>query len=197
MAPLSDEELVEKFRGEADPAAAERWINELFERYHARIATWCFRFTGSRESALDLAQETFFKAYRYLGSFRGDSKFSTWLYSIARNHCLNDLKARASEPMGVADAITLELPDSRSGGQQAWLERKEMLQLMRRLISESLDDTESRVMTLHYAEEMPLDAITRVLGLENASGAKAYVVSARRKLDSAIQKWKARQVKRR
>ena len=45
-------------------------------------------------------------------------------------------------------------------------------------------------MTLHYAEEMPLDAITRLLSLKNSSGAKAYIVSAKRKLSSAVTRGK-------
>ena len=63
---------------------------------------------------------------------------------------------------------------------------------MRQLLAESLDETERTVMTLHYGEEMPLDAITRTLKLANASGAKAYIVSARRKLNRAIERLKAR-----
>ena len=197
MAEVSDEELVERIREQSGSIAAESSIEELFQRYHTRIATWCFRFTGNKESALDLSQEIFFKAYRYLSSFRADSKFSTWIYSIARNHCINERKSSASEPLFHSDPVLLELRDSSSPGPEASLERQQRLQLMRKLISESLDDTESKVMTLHYAEDMPLDAIGRVLGLTNASGAKAYIVSARRKLNTAIQRWKARQPKER
>jgi len=50
--------------------------------------------------------------------------------------------------------------------------------------------TEARVMTLHYAEELPLDAVTQLLKLDNASGAKAYIVSAKRKLARAVSRWK-------
>ena len=50
-----------------------------------------------------------------------------------------------------------------------------------------------KVMTLHYAEEVPLNAVTRLLNLENSSGAKAYIVSAKRKLSRAIERWKARE----
>jgi hypothetical protein len=48
---------------------------------------------------------------------------------------------------------------------------------------------EARVMTLHYAEELPLDAVTQLLNLDNASGAKAYIVSAKRKLAQAVGQW--------
>jgi len=53
------------------------------------------------------------------------------------------------------------------------------------------------VFTLHYAEDVPLDAITRLLRLENASGAKAYIVSAKRKLARAAERWKAAGTRRR
>ena len=61
-------------------------------------------------------------------------------------------------------------------------------------MAESLDETEAQVVNLHYYQEVPLDAITRLLDLSNPSGAKAYVVSARRKLSAAAQRWKQRPV---
>jgi RNA polymerase sigma-70 factor, ECF subfamily len=68
-----------------DPAAFEALI-----RHHQRmIHSLTFRMTGSAADAEDLAQETFLRAYEQLGSFRGTAKFSTWLYRIAVNTCLN------------------------------------------------------------------------------------------------------------
>jgi RNA polymerase sigma factor (sigma-70 family) len=78
---------------------AERaeFINELFRRNYALVARWCLRFASDRESAADLAQEVFAKAYQNFASFQGQSEFSTWLFSIARNHCLNFVKANARQ----------------------------------------------------------------------------------------------------
>ena len=59
------------------------------------------------------------------------------------------------------------------------------------LLAETLDETEQAVFTLHYGDDLPLDRITRMLGLQNASGAKAYIVSAKRKLARAAPRWKA------
>jgi DNA-directed RNA polymerase specialized sigma24 family protein len=64
---------------------------------------------------------------------------------------------------------------------------------VRTLLAETLDETERRVMTLHYGEDLTLDAVTRLLGLTNASGAKAYIVSARRKLSGAVRRWNTKQ----
>jgi Sigma-70 region 2 len=67
-------------------------FRELFRRYRIRVTSWCFRLTRNRGRARDLAQEVFSKAYRRRYSFRGDSKFSTWLYAITRSHCLSSLR---------------------------------------------------------------------------------------------------------
>lgn len=189
---LSDEELVAKYRGQAGSPTAEKWINELFRRYQARVATWCYRFTGERESAADLAQDIFLRAYRNLHSFRGDSRFSTWLFTISRNHCVNELKARSVRPVAANDDLALDLEPAREENILSALENEEARRSLRTLIAETLDETEKQVMELHYGEEITLDVISRLLGLTNATGAKAYIVSARRKLVAAVQRRSAR-----
>src|SRR5437764_8531011 len=109
MEPLSDEDLVSQYRGQAGSPQADALLNELFRRHHGRVALWCLRLTGDRESAADLAQEVFIKAFRNLDSFRGESKFSTWLYSIARNHCFNEIKSRATRPEQAGELALAEL----------------------------------------------------------------------------------------
>lgn len=188
---LSDEQLVARYRSVAGSAQGERWLNELFQRHHGRVALWCLRMTGDRETATDLAQEVFLKAFRHLDSYRGDSKFSTWLYSIARNHCFSEIRARATAPEEIGEPLDFEFTDTAPRPDHQ-AERQSEAQLVRDLINTTLDETESRVFTLHYAEELPLDAITRLLKLENASGAKAYIVSAKRKLARAVERWKIR-----
>jgi RNA polymerase sigma factor (sigma-70 family) len=138
--------------------------------------------TGDVDSAADLAQDIFLKAFQRLNSFRGDSKFSTWLYSIARNRCMDEIRSRAVRPHETTGVVLEQLIDSTLEQIPRTLERQESARALRQLIQEALDETEAKVMTLHYVDELPLDSITRLLGLENPSGAKAYVVSARRKL---------------
>jgi RNA polymerase sigma-70 factor (ECF subfamily) len=191
---LSDEALIARYRDEADKQAAEQYVNELFRRHHVKVARWCLSFAPDRESAADLAQEICAKAYQKLFLFKGESKFSTWLFSIARNHCLNSVRSRSNAPVMDSDETVMEtLPDLVSENPQKAAERKQLAGLARQLINETLEETEKQVFTLHYAEEVPLDVITRMLKLENASGAKAYLVSAKRKLDRAVKRWSARQ----
>jgi RNA polymerase sigma-70 factor (ECF subfamily) len=191
---LSDEALIARYRDEADKQAAEQYVNELFRRHHVKVARWCLSFAPDRESAADLAQEICAKAYQKLFLFKGESKFSTWLFSIARNHCLNSVRSRSNAPVMDSDEAVMEtLPDLVSDNPQKAAERMQLAGLARQLINETLEETEKQVFTLHYAEEVPLDVITRMLKLENASGAKAYLVSAKRKLDRAVKRWSARQ----
>lgn len=186
---LSDEELVGEYRGtssEARPALA----NDLFARYYERMARWCYRFTGDRESAADLAQDVFLKAHRHLDSFQGTSQFGTWLYSIARNESINRMK-RSPPPSTDGEEALLDLPDLEPGPEDiaAYKSRSRRLH---EFLSTTLDEKERTVFTLHYGDDMPLDAITRLLHFDNASGAKAYIVSAKRKIARAVQRLSAR-----
>jgi RNA polymerase sigma factor (sigma-70 family) len=192
MTSLTDEELVARYHAQTGSPDAERCLDVLFQRYRSKVALWCLRLAGDRESAADLAQEVFLRAFRSLAGFRGDAKFSTWLYTIARNHCYNEIKSRATTPETSSDPTLLEVADD-SPDALAQLERESGQQVLRELIQSTLTDVETRVITLHYVEELPLDSVSRMLKLENASGAKAYIVSAKRKLARAVERWKARE----
>ncbi len=189
MDEFSDEELLRRYRAAAGSRAGESLLNQLFQRHHRRVAAWCYRLTGDLDSSADLAQEIFLKAYQRLGSFRGDSRFTTWLYTIARNHCFDQLRTAPQERY---EELPEQLPDFRTEDISAVLEREQSDELVRQLMRESLDETESQVMTLHYVEELPLESVTRILRLTNPSGAKAHIVSARRKLAKALDRWKNR-----
>jgi RNA polymerase sigma-70 factor (ECF subfamily) len=189
MEPVADEDLIAEYRTRSGSHGAEALWNELFRRHQGRVALWCLRLTGDREAAADLAQEVFLKAFRYLDSYRGESKFSTWLYSIARNHCFNEIKSRAARPEDTGEPVLTDLADT-SPDAHTQLERRDSAQVLRGLVRDSLTEVEARVMTLHFAEELPLQAVTQLLGLENASGAKAYIVSAKRKLARALTRCK-------
>lgn len=181
----TDEDLIRSLREGWGPSRQEA-IEELFKRHQARIIRWCYRFTRDREAALDLAQEILLRAFRNLDSYRGDCRFSTWLYVIARNQCMTALQKRASEPVWVANTLALDLPDRNGVDILLSVEREQLRQKNWRFIFDTLDSTEAKVMMLHYGQELPLNTVSRMLGLTNKSGAKAYVVSARRKLDAAV-----------
>jgi RNA polymerase sigma-70 factor, ECF subfamily len=190
-ASLTDEELIERCKSCSNATASNELFGELVRRYQLRIVRWCLRFTGDRECTADLTQEILFRAYRSFNRFRGDSRFSTWMYVIARNHCRSAVKKRASEPSSVDQEVAAAVPDTRSTAVYASIERQHGIERKLRWITQVLTSTEAKIMMLHYGQEVPLAAITRSLGLSNRSGAKAYIVSARRKISSAIRTGKA------
>lgn len=193
MQALSDEDLIARARLAPGSPSSASAMEELFQRHFHRVSLWCLRLTGDPDRAADLTQEVLTSAYRHLDSFQGNSKFSTWLYTICRNSNFNAWRGRATEPAGDGEAELEFFADPRDAEPvEDRLAREAQLELAQRWIRESLDDTERQVFVLHYAEEVPLDSITRILGLTNPSGAKAYIVSARRKLQESARRWRAR-----
>ena len=69
----------------------------LVAAYEKNVFNVALQMTGNREDAQDMAQEAFLKAYNSLPSFRGDSKFSSWLYRIVSNVCLATLPPRSTQ----------------------------------------------------------------------------------------------------
>ena len=109
-----------------DPAAFEA----LIRNHQHMVHSLTFRMTGSLADAEDLAQETFIRAYEQIGSFRGASKFSTWLYRITVNTCLNwrqnearrfQLCAQAAEELSARQVDEENLPGGRDNEVQAAL----------------------------------------------------------------------------
>jgi RNA polymerase sigma-70 factor (ECF subfamily) len=190
MEALPDEELIGRYRLAPQADASRALIDELFRRHQSRVIAWCYRLTGNRTHAVDLAQDVFVKAWSSLESFRADAKFTTWLYVIVRNRWRDDLRARQVRPREAPEADMLDAEPSTANDALAALKANDARVLVRRLMDHALDEREKQVMTLHYGQEMKLDAITAALGLTNASGAKAYIVSARRKLNAAVLRWK-------
>jgi RNA polymerase sigma-70 factor (ECF subfamily) len=182
----SDEALVFLLRNAIDQTTFDDLFQELFRRYHLRVTAWCCRMTRNSERALDLAQEIFLLAFRRLDSFRGDARFGTWLYAITRNHCLNALKKWRAEPVEKGETLPFDLRGSHGMEVHSAMERSQSFENMWKLIEARLSPVEARIMTLHYGYDMPLAAITRQLMLSNRSGAKAYIVSARRKLSALL-----------
>lgn len=99
--PLTDAELIARVVVRDDRHA----FSELVRRHQSAVRATLRRLTaGNHALADDLAQETFMLAYRNLGSFRQEAKFSTWLYRIATNAWLADARKRKEELLGDRDA---------------------------------------------------------------------------------------------
>ncbi len=111
---MNDEALLIERAQNGDVSAFE----ELVSLYAKKIYNYCYRMTDSREDAEDLAQEVFIKVYRNLKSFKGDSRFSTWIYRIAYNTCVDryrkgrKLDTVSLNPGKNEDSVEIELVSS-------------------------------------------------------------------------------------
>lgn len=87
-----DRRSVEAFRGGRREA-----FDSLMQAHRSRVFGICYRYTGNRADAEDVCQEVFLRAYKGLAGFRGEARFSTWLYRIAVNACLNWVAGKRRE----------------------------------------------------------------------------------------------------
>src|SRR4029453_3085750 len=104
---LPDEELVESFQ-QGDSSA----FDQLVSRWDRKIQGAIYRMVGSGEEARDLCQEAFLKAYRGLGGFKKEARFSSWLYQIAVNVCRDRMRRQGGKTMVSLEDVTSagELP---------------------------------------------------------------------------------------
>ncbi|HTO91430.1 MAG TPA: sigma-70 family RNA polymerase sigma factor [Candidatus Sulfotelmatobacter sp.] len=178
-----DEELLRRVREDPDGAAGRAAIEALLGRYMERIYLYCFRMVRDRDRALDLAQEAMIDALRGLPGFEGRARFASWLFAIVRNRCRTALRPRSLTRDDEVE--TDELSDGGANPEALWIEREGEARL-ERLVMEHLEPLEQNAIWLRCVEGMPVDEITRVLGVESASGARGLLQTARRKLRAAL-----------
>ena len=176
---MTEQELVARAR-RGDESAFEALVTEN----EKRIYNLCRRLTGNQEDAAELTQEAFLNAWRGLGRFQVESSFSTWLYRLATNACIDFLrkeKRRQSLSMTVSlddeeEARQVELPDERYAPEGA-LERAEA----RRAVAEGLERLtleHRQVLVMREIHGLSYAEIGQVLGLEEGT-VKSRIARAR------------------
>ncbi len=139
-------------------------FNPLVRKYHPKIYTYILGRVKSAETAKDLTQETWLKAFRALNTFRGDSAFSSWIYRIAENVCIDffrkQRKEHALDPLHAVDErrITQTHPSPCRN-----LERQGLREQLQAAL-ETLTPIRKHVFCLYYKEELPIKAIAQQLG---------------------------------
>ncbi len=103
-AVATDEELLLRCRDATDPEVVRRAIGTIAERHHPALIRYLHGYVGSRETAEDLAQEAFVRLYRHAREYREVAKATTWLYKIATNLALNEIRDRRHRPRLSLDA---------------------------------------------------------------------------------------------
>jgi RNA polymerase sigma-70 factor (ECF subfamily) len=183
LSDLTDEALVQIARSSIESEKGRGAGTELLGRYTRAVYLWCYRYMRDHEQALDLSQEVLMSAWKARGSFSGRSKFSTWLFAITRNRCLNEMQ-RVSLLEG--DDTAYGSAPSPEPDPERRLEEYEGEERIYAIIRETLEPEEQKAIWLRCFERMPVDAITSILGIDSASGARGLLQRARRKLRSAL-----------
>lgn len=186
--PKSDDELIAEARRRSGWARREL-LQELYVRHYPRVARWCRSLARDPYEAEDLVQEVFMKAHRGIDSFDGRCAFGTWLYVITRRSLLDRRRTERRRPgdHGGEDLAELEAEvSSTSMGTVDPSGRQVLRASLHEAIERVLDATEKKVLYLHYVQGLSLPAVTRILALDNKSGAKAYLVSSVRRLRRAL-----------
>lgn len=158
----------------------------LVLEYEKNVYNIALRMTGNSEDAADMTQEAFIKAYNSLQSFRGDSKFSVWLYRIVSNVCLDFLRSKNRRPtvsLSVEDDdgedAQLDVADE-SQSPELLLDRKLTRESVRRGL-DSLPPDYRQILLLREIQGLSYDEISQALGLEVGT-VKSRIFRARKRL---------------
>ena len=164
----------------------------LVTAYQKQVYNLALRTVGNEEDAADMTQEAFLRAYRSLGSFRGDSKFSVWLYRLTTNICIDFLRSRGRRPtvsLTAADEDEepqeLDVADDRFDPVQS-LERAELRRAVQRGLA-SLPEDCRRILMLRELSGLSYAEIGQVLRLEEGT-VKSRLFRARKKLCDFLRK---------
>ena len=141
---------------------------ELLKIYYADIFAYLRRLCGSNQDAEDLTQQTFLKVWSSLGSFRGRSRFSTWLYRIAHNTYIDwQRRGRSTQIQSRPDEWWRQCTDKNPGPFASTAERQMAERLYK--VVDQLDEDKRHVVHLHYYQGLSLRETAKVLNVSTGT----------------------------
>lgn len=159
-------------------------FGELVEQYRDNVYRLAYRMCGNAYDADEAAQEAFVAAWRALPNFRGDAKFSTWLYRLTTNAAI-DVMRREKRHQTVGDGEMMELADDADSPQET-VERTEQQEAVQKALS-TLSEEYREVLLLRYMEELDYAEIAEVLQLPSGT-VKSRINRAKAALKTALLK---------
>jgi len=186
---IREQELIASaVRGDKDA------FGELVVLYESMVYNIIVGEIGRCEDAYDVSQEVFFKAYRSIRKFRGDCKFSTWLYRISINACMDFLRSSSRKKhislSEYDEEDTYErqtaIPDDPANGPEMRSEKKDEAELVWRAI-ESLNPIHKRIIILRDIDGYSYDEIAEMLDLEEGT-VKSRINRARKAIKEYLEK---------
>lgn len=188
-ARITDSELIARvLKGEPQLYA------ELVKRYQNFVFTIALKYTPVREDAEEIAQDAFVKAFKALKDFRGDAKFSTWLYAIVNSTSITFLRKKKLQTHSLDNEHVFEQADSQHSSAGAnQIEVKSKVAMVTKAI-ELLPPDDARLITLFYKAEQSLEEIGTILQMETNT-VKVKLHRARQRLKEKMEKYFTQEVR--
>lgn len=179
VASMEDTELVGLCqKGDIDA------FDRLFYKYRDKIYRTTFRMINNQEDALDLTQEIFLKAYKNINKYNFKSQFSTWLYKLAINVCIDELRKRKKSNEVLTDAT---LDDRKSGNTPEDIVLSEEQESLIWKALDSLREKERSVIVLREMEGLSYEEIAKILKC-SMGRVKSRIHESREKMRKALEK---------
>lgn len=156
-------------------------LDRLFDAHRGSIQRLCRRLLADDGQAEELVQETLIAAYEKLHEFHGGARFSTWIYGIARNLCLNARRKRTERLTedGVVD------PAHPAADVLRLLQRSERASVLQRVSASTLTAAEQEAVQMRYVLDLPLPEIEHLLGVSQGQ-ARVILQRCKRKLSRGL-----------
>ena len=158
----------------------------LIDRYKDLIFTLCYRIIKDKENAEEAAQDTFLKTYKSLAKFKGESKFSSWIYRIAYNTSLDKLKQLKRQ---ITTISTVDVNELNIGNIESTLDILESIELKDQIKSsiKKLNSEDAFILTLYYYDDLSMQEIAKITG-HKANSIKVKIHRSRQKLMVILKK---------
>lgn len=152
----------------------------LVDSYKDMVFGMALKIVREREEAEEVTQDTFIKAFKSLSSFKGDAKFSTWLYRIAYHNCMDRIKKQAKKhQLTQIDQVVENKIEALENTLDA-IERKERSELLKECM-DCLPEDEKSLLWMFYFDELSLKEIIEITGFSEAN-IKVKLFRARKRL---------------
>jgi len=162
-------------------------FENLMRKYYKRVFNFIYRFVGSIEIAEDLTQEVFMKVYKKAPSYKPQAKFQTWLYTIAKNISLNELRKHKKKMISLEETIESDsgeikrqFEDDTSENPFQRLENKELVAIIKKAINQ-LPENQRIAVLLHRYEQFSYEEIAQTMGC-SVSAVKSLLSRAKENL---------------
>ncbi|MFP4845865.1 RNA polymerase sigma factor [Winogradskyella sp. PE311] len=175
---LSDEMLVEAIVKTNDTMMFE----VLYDRYASMVYNKCYGFANGVDEAKDLTQDVFLRVFVKLGSFKGKSKFSTWLYSFTYNHCVNYVTRNTAKKIE-KKSVSSEHVDIQNIGEDVDSTREFQNMRVEQLkkVMELISPEEKMILLLKYQDNLSIKELSEALDI-GESAVKMRLKRAKEKL---------------